>query len=832
MKKYFFLFCAIMNFISNAQNAGDVVQNFGSFPGFDAMIDDIVIQNDDKIIVCGGFGSYNGIYENHITRLNPDGSKDASFSVGNGSNFNVSVIALQPDGKILAGGPFTAFNGITENRIIRLNSDGTKDSSFNSGTGFNNNVTTIALQSDGKILVGGLFSSYDGENEMAIVRLNSDGSKDNSFYLGSSFSGYNSNVSNIKIQSDGKILVGGNFSTFDGLSASKIIRLNSDGSRDNTFNIGTGFDYNVTCITIQSDGKILVGGNFNIYNGATANKIIRLNTNGTKDTTFNTGIAFNNSVKTIVEQSDGKIFVGGHFTSYNGVTENRIIRLNSNGTKDLSFNSGIGFSSFVNSIAIQSDGKIFAGGYFNIYNSTSQYYLIRLNSDGTKDINFNKAGFNNIVYEIEFQSDGKILAGGIFSNYNAITENKIIRLNPDGTKDISFNSGMGFNAEVREIEVQSDGKILVGGYFTTYDGIAANKIIRLNSDGSRDNTFNIGTGFNSNVFSLVLQSDGKILVGGDFTIYNGVNSKRIIRLNNNGTIDNSFNIGTGLSSVVRDIKVQTDGKIVIGGDFTLYNSTWASKIIRLNSDGSLDTTFDLGTGNNFSGSIFCIGIQSDGKIVVGGNFSTFNGENANKIIRLNSDGTKDLTFNIGTGFSHQIYSIAIQSDGKIVVGGFFTTYNGVTANGIIRLNSDGTNDIGFETGNGFEVNSSLFGNPSIHKIAIQVDGRVFVAGKFTKFKENGSSAFLIGLNGNDVLSNDYFTIPKQISIWPNPTNKIINVNLLNNTILSSVKIYDLQGNLVSNSKEKSINVSNLSSGLYIIRVITDEGEFVDKFIKK
>ena len=152
-----FLFLSLL---MKAQNAGDVAQNFGSSLGFDNYIRSVVQQPDGKILVGGGFTTYNGATENRIIRLNSNGTKDTSFNTGTGFNDYVFSIALQPDGKILVGGGFTTYNGAAENRVVRLNPDGTKDNSFNTGTGFNSSVQSIALQPDGKILIGGSFITY------------------------------------------------------------------------------------------------------------------------------------------------------------------------------------------------------------------------------------------------------------------------------------------------------------------------------------------------------------------------------------------------------------------------------------------------------------------------------------------------------------------------------------------------------------------------------------------------------------------------------------------------------------------------------------------------
>jgi len=144
--------------------------------------------------------------------------------------------------------------------------------------------------------------------------------------------------------------------------------------------------------------------------------------------------------------------------------------------------------------------------------------------------------------------------------------------------------------------IQSDGKIIVGGDFTSFSGVTSNRIIRLNSGGTIDDTFTIGTGFNNSVYFVSALSNGKIMVGGAFTSYSGVTSNRIVRLNSDGTIDNTFSIGTGFNNHVLSINIQTNGKILVSGNFTSYNGTTVRNIVRLFSDGTLDTTLNTGTG--------------------------------------------------------------------------------------------------------------------------------------------------------------------------------------------------------------------------------------------
>jgi len=254
--------------------------------------------------------------------------------------------------------------------------------------------------------------------------------------------------------------------------------------------------------------------------------------------------------------------------------------------------------------------------------------------------------------------------------------------------DESFEIGDGFNSGVQTIALQPDGKILVGGGFTEFDGNAANYLVRLNADGSRDTGFDIGTGFNGGVLSIALQPDGKILVGGQFTSFDGNAANRLVRLNADGSIDTGFGIGDGFSGTVRSIALQPDGRILVGGGFTGFDGNTTNGMARLNADGTLDSGFDMSngfTGSKGVGVIISIALQPDGKILVGGEFTGFDGNTVNKMARLNADGTLDSGFDMSTGFNSDVFSIALQPDGKILAGGQFTSLDGLTANGLARL---------------------------------------------------------------------------------------------------------------------------------------------------
>jgi len=797
--------------------------------GTNGAINSVAIQTDGKIIMAGSFTNYAYTPKNRIARLNVDGTIDNNFNIGTGANNGINAIALQSDGKILILGGFTSYNGIAKNGIARLNADGTLDPNFTPGTGLNSYVS-LAVQTDGKILIGGYFTSYNGVAIKHIARLNTDGTLDTTFNLGV---GPDSTVRKIIAQSNGKILIIGDFLTYNTISRRGIAQLNDDGTLDTTFNPGTGAN-GIESIALQADGKILIGGYFPSYNGASRSCFAQLNADGSLNSNFISGVGPNSSVREIVIQPSGKILIGGAFTSYNNIPINRIARLNADGTLDTTFDPGTGANESVSLIAVQATGKMVIAGSFTSYNDTQIGDIAQLNSNGSLDTAFlNPGGFQIgaqiIVFSTVLQSDGKILIGGGFLSYNGVSRNRIARLNTDGTLDTSFNPGTGANGTIFSIAEQTDGKILIGGTFTTFNGVSKNRITRLNADGTPDTTFNPGTGANAMVYRIVPQTDGKILVTGEFTTFNGISKNRIARLNADGTFDPTFNPAPGANGPVHSIEVQTDGKILISGAFTTYDGITTNNVTRLNANGTLDTTFNVGGGGVFShqGTPF-LKLLSDGKILIAGQFLSYNTTAIDGIARLNSDGTIDATFqpktmvhlNGGTNQKGIINVMTPQSDGKILIGGLLTSYDGVARNGIALLNSDGSLDTTFDLGTG--VNSIL------ENIVIQPDGKILVAGWFSTYNGNPVGCITRLLPSSLPLATEEFKT-QSLTIYPNPATNEIYFS----EELTEIAVFDLLGKKMNVSHTpNSAVISALPKGIYILKGLENDGKIITRKVVK
>ena len=388
------------------------------------------------------------------------------------------------------------------------------------------------------------------------------------------------------------------------------------------------------------------------------------------------GLGYNSIPSSIINtilSSGDQYYIGGNINYFNdGLTPRSLARINSNGSQDYTFfetatgaNKGFITGNFstpnIYTLKKDNNNKILVGGNFDFYNLLPiAKKIARLNANGSLDATLSAVaydvGFNNNVLSIEPLFDGKILVGGTFTAYNSQPHRGLIRLNYDGSIDTSLSAVAGSSrffdpfgnpGEVWQTLIEPDNKMVIGGYFARYNSQTYLSFVRLNYDGSVDTSLSAVAGSNrfsypSNIWSLIKGLKNSYMLGGSFSLYNNQSHTRFIRLNYDGSVDTSLSAVTGSSrfdSSVFDIVLQPDNKILVGGDFMAYNSQAHGRIIRLNYDGSVDTFFITGTG--FNGGVRKILLLNNGKILVGGGFSAYNGEPVKGLALLNSDGTLD-----------------------------------------------------------------------------------------------------------------------------------------------------------------------------------------------
>jgi uncharacterized delta-60 repeat protein len=732
----------------HAQSALD-----GFDPRPNGVVNVAVVQSDGKVLIGGEFTTLEPdgggvVTRNRIARLNPDGTLDTAFNPN--ANNAVYSIAVQANGKILVGGNFTSIGGQVRNRIARLDATTGQADSFDPNA--NADVRTITVQADGKILVGGHFSdafgqqiTIGGQRRNRIARLDPATGLADSFNPNASES-----VLSIAIQADGKILAGGGFFFMGGEAHQYIVRLNPDGTPDASFNPNAFGDY-VRSIALQADGKILLCGGFTHVGGQPRNSIARLDPATGLADSFNPNPNF--VVEGIVVQPDGKILAGGQFTSIGGQARSHIARLDpATGLAD-SFNPNS--DGVVNAIAVQGDDKIIlAGGFFSSIGGHPRPYLARVETDGRLDQTLNlRIGGDQFRYvtATAVQPDGKILIGGLFNSVLGVPRTNIARLNVDGTLDSGFNPNAS-NA-VLSLAVQADGNILAAGYFTNIGGQARNRIARLNA------TTGLADSFNPNadgpVYAIAVQGDGRILAAGGFTNIGGQARGRIARLDPATGLADSFNPNpNGL--YVFALAVQRDGKILAGGEFNGASSIGGQPrnyIARLDPITGLADSFDP----NASAVVVSIAVQPDGKILAGGDFTSIGGQTRHRIARL--DGGSGLADSFDPNANRRVDSIAMQADGRILVGGEFSEAFGVNSIGGESRNYIARLDPVSGHADSFDPNAGDI----VYSIAILADGKVLVGGEFTSI--GGSRRSLFARLSGDTAARQDLAVTQSTIRW-------------------------------------------------------------------
>jgi len=708
---------------------GTLDLSFDPGAGPDVGVGDVALQPDGKIIIAGFFHTVNGLDRaTGLARLNSDGSLDTSFDPGSVISFEgtaggtgyVNGIVLQPDGKLVVFGQFFFIitgpgTNVARSCVARFNSDGTFDPSYNPGAGavhsagtFNTLVLHAARQNlganAGKIIISGSFDSFDGHPVPNLARMNSDGSFDATFTPGS---GTDETPPGLFVQADDQILAFSYFDSFSGVARHSIVRLNATtGIVDSGFSTeefeGYNYDGLISGMAQQPDGKLIATGEFHSVGAATANNVARLETNGALDQSFSgtgAGLSAWQITTALVRPSDGKIFLGGYFSDFGGQVRSNMAWANPDGSVDNSF-AGLGgateYQPNIWTVATQTDGKVIMTGVFTSHDGVPHNNVLRLNPDGTVDSSFD-VHTDRSTRALLIQPDGKILIAGFFGEVNGVPMPRIARLNSDGTLDPSFNPGTGPDQYyIRALALDSAGNIYVGGEFSAFNGIPRVGLVKLSPTGAVDPAFNPGGGGVQPIFIWAMtppDSSGNIIIGGSFTTYNGTNARRIARLNTTtGAIDSSFNAGgAGFNSgTVYALRQAPDGKYYAGGSFTQYNGVARRGIARLNSNGSLDTTFS-GPAFVSGDTVYALALQN-GKVYAGGSKSS----TAGIFVRLTDSGAVDSSLVTGTsfeispvtyyhGFATKISALALQADGKLLVGGIFNRYNGTARSCLARL---------------------------------------------------------------------------------------------------------------------------------------------------
>lgn len=359
--------------------------------------------------------------------------------------------------------------------------------------------------------------------------------------------------------------------------------------------------------------------------------------------------------------------------------------------------------------------------------TTTSFTLTVANNEWFTDASVT-LGTNGTVRAIAYQADGKAVIGGAFTTVGGTPRNRIARINADGTLDLSFNpGGVGADFTVTALALDASQNILVGGEFSRVgesSGTTRKYLARLSAAGNIDTSFSPNSdGF---VRAIVVQPDGQILVGGEFTSIGGQSRTYLARLNpSNGSAETAF--VPNPNGAVRALLLQSDGKIVVGGAFSTIASQTRNCIGRLLSGGTIDSSFINSNAAGSGADVKCLGIQSNGSIILGGAFTTLGGASHPYVGRVDSSGNVDASFTAAAGLT--VHCLRVQPDDRIVLGGDFITLNGQARNYIGMLRSTGVLEGRFNPQGGVPFRSGA--DSTVYALAVQPDLRIWVGGAFS-----------------------------------------------------------------------------------------------------
>jgi uncharacterized delta-60 repeat protein len=626
----------------------------------------------------------------------------------------IYFIKVLPDNRLLIGGDISFFKDNRVNSLIRLNPDNTLDETFNLPADKKLRIRKLEFLSNGDMIILGNIDTgpeiFSDKWSLLHLGPNGDIKAEINTLL---------NPWSIAIQNDDKILVCSEKITQSGLSHF-LYRLNSDFSPDNSFNSIVSANGSVTDVKLNNN-RIYICGLFSKVNNISRNGIAVLNINGSVDASFDPGSGTSDPVYSITVQPDGKVLLGNSFiNSYNGAQFHGMIRINPDGSADTGFTPPP-INSQSSEIAIK-DSSIFVAAY----NQSSEYYLYKLNYKGLPYPGF-------IPVRVDDYAFGDFAIA--FKDNDIIFNNSITTANKYGLSkcDREGNIINTFNPEVRRFGIISkgyyfNGKMLISGDFMKINNIETYGIAMLDKNGEPDEGF------------VLSKNPGKInqvKIFNDTTIFVST-GKSFLKLNASANILKDFDY-LNLNYQILKFIVLKDGSII---------ATDANAMSKSRPDGSKDTTFNTGTGIDHTCTAVDFDMQGD-KIIWGSDFNSFNGKTVHKLIRLNSDGSLDQSFDIGSGPSGVVFVTKVLTSGEIIAGGDFYTFNNANVSRrIVKLSKNGEIDNSFL--NNLKYSAIQYPGPDTE--IEQIDSVIYI--------KNSASIYALNLDGSD---NTEFHLPFSIT---------------------------------------------------------------------
>lgn len=773
---------------------------------------------DGGLLLSGYWNTYNRNSTPRLIRTFPDGTWDPSVSWEYPEDYQPMLSALLPGGELIVAFRAAGEFGNSSYALFRYGLDGAMDPTFSAYT--NSTIEDLVISSDGTIHIAGGFSQVNGSPAVRVAKLLQDGSLDPDFNV---VVEPNTGVRTLLPLADGSVIIGGAFTEVDGQPIRGVARLLGNGAFDPSFDpmaVVTSTYVTVNAVALDSDGRIIIGGSFTLAGEPEQKNLMRILPDGSHDATFPIGSGANSTVNVLARRPDGSMLVGGVFSSIGGQPRASLAALAPDGTLDPSFIADIRhpWGADVTGITQATDGDLLIWGRMLSVDGRSRFAVARLQPNGTVEPSFNPGkGAGGVVNGMAVMADGRIAIGGDLVSYNDTPRPYLAFLTPDGALDPVFNGGAGPNAPVQLLIPMPGDRLFIAGEFTSYDGVPVPRMAVVDAFGALVPGINFpaeALPSEDDPSAALALEDGSILFA-TVPVYQGAGwTGQLYRFLPDGTLDSGFQPPPSLFGGVNTILVQPDGRILLGG--TLRVPSGAKGIARLLPSGARDQDFLIGSGVGplQASRVYTIALMPDGRIIIAGAFTSYRGIPAPRIACLNPDGTPCTDF-ATTGPTTSvaggvvIVSMAPLPDGRFVLAGNFGSYDGGSSTSMAIALPDGTVDPTFSIGTGPDYPAF----PWLHQVLVDNDGNYLIRGYFHTI--NGVPRHRIAriLGGGGVGLTDAVDNNRTPLLWPNPV-----ADRLQTTEPLTGTIFDMQGRAVLTVHQKrTIEVATLTSGAYLLR---------------
>ena len=788
---------------------------FGYGDGFNYPTKCAAELTEGRILIGGNFDRYHGNEVSRLVCLNENLEVASDFQEPYGVNGTVQCITQLASGQIMIGGGFTEFMGQSALRVFRLNSDGSSDQQFNSYTGANGMVHSILELMDGRMLVTGDFSNYQGNAVNRVATVLPNGALDLGFSVGSGPDGL---VYKATEQSDGSIVLVGAFQAFNGIPCNGVVKILPSGAFDPSFSVDLPTSVTFRTVTTLEDHTLLIGGAY--HDSDTNGVLINIDQNGQEVQVFYQHPEISGAVFHASQDSDGKILVVGDFTEWEGQSCAGVIRLSSNGEVDLSFGITPSYQGEIQQGIPMANGQVLLVGILTSFGGQPTNHLVTLNDSGAiVNQGVIGTGCNKPVLGSLALSQNAFLVFGEMELYNGQSVGHVFKVDEFGTLDTGFDCGICANDHVTSAVKLADGGLLIGGAFSCFNGTLRKGLVKITQNGEVDQQFDVGSGADGKVYAIHVLPNGNIAVAGNFQRFNGYQSPGLVVISQSGEIVTSFNVGSGFDGPVLSLS-SIKNNLVVGGQFSRYQGQSCENITLLNGQGNVESSWQ---SVEISGPVYSVA-SINGKILVGGRFLQVNGTDQQYLAALNGNGELTQGFSSGSWPNNAVFSILPFSDGQqILVGGDFTEYHGQQALYIALINNNGVLIPGIQT--------DCEPNGPVNSLIMCEDHSVLVGGVFTAIADTGRNR--LAKLSSTLTSQPTDSTLMNLTLSPNPTQDDLRIEGIYDEL--EVSVFNLLGELVIGRSTLKpfdrISVGDLESSTYFVKLKKHQTSIMKKLIK-